>query len=64
MGERKGKGIGDTAHTVSISGIFTLIQHNGEIDQVSAVSTYFSLLLLFKSSTLNNKNLDFGAKPL
>jgi hypothetical protein len=52
----------DMAHTVSINGIFTLIQYNGEIDQVSAVSTYFSRL--FKSSALNNKNLDFGAKLL
>jgi hypothetical protein len=32
----------DTAHIVSISRIFTSIQYNGEIDQVSAVSTYFS----------------------
>jgi hypothetical protein len=31
----------DTAHTVTISGIFTSIQYNGEIDQVSAVLTYF-----------------------
>jgi hypothetical protein len=60
------------AHTVSISGIFTLIQYNGEIDQDSAVSTFFSQLC--KSLVLNNKNLDvknldlknlnFGAKPL
>jgi hypothetical protein len=33
---------GDTAHTVSINGIFTSIQYNGEINQDSAVSMYFS----------------------
>jgi hypothetical protein len=42
----------DMAHTVSINGIFTLIQYNSEIDQDSAVSMYFSRL--FKSLALNN----------
>jgi hypothetical protein len=55
------------AHMVSINGIFTLIQYNSEIDQVSAVLTYFSQL--FKSLALNNKNLNvknlnFGPKLL
>jgi hypothetical protein len=39
VGQRIGS---DMAYTVSINGIFTLIQYNGEIDQDSAVSTYFS----------------------
>jgi hypothetical protein len=52
----------DMAHTVSINGIFTSIQYNSEINQVSAVLMYFSQL--FKSSALNNKNLDFGTKLL
>jgi hypothetical protein len=57
----------DMVHTVSISGIFTWIQYNSEIDQDSAVLMFF--LWLCKSSALNNKNLDvknlnFGAKPL
>jgi hypothetical protein len=32
----------DMAHTVSINGFFILIQYNSEIDQDSAVLTYFS----------------------
>jgi hypothetical protein len=32
----------DTAHIVSINGIFTSIQYSGEINQVSAVLMYFS----------------------
>jgi hypothetical protein len=45
----------DTAHTVSINRIFTLIQYNGEIDQDSAVSMYFSQL--FRSSVLTTRIL-------
>jgi hypothetical protein len=32
----------DMAYTVSINGIFTSIQYNGEIDQDSALLMYFS----------------------
>jgi hypothetical protein len=45
----------DIAHTVSINGIFTSIQYNSEIDQDSAVLTYFSQL--FKSSVLTTRIL-------
>jgi hypothetical protein len=40
---------------VSINGIFTSIQYNGEIDQVSVVSIYFSQL--FKSLVLTTRIL-------
>jgi hypothetical protein len=45
----------DMAHTVSINRIFTSIQYNSEINQDSAVSTYF--LWLFKSSVFTMRIL-------